>query len=251
MTWQKGAASSVGAGGGGSSPFASFYDERTAACTLDDLRKAVQQRDPLDRGCVCVSSVDGCNGPRNSSRMSLLLIDLPSRFNDPWALHLLSRLLRWDPHERISPREVRAHPYPTVTGQQHDDNDDLLTTVGPLTNTNQALEHAYFRGPYVSGVDGTEHATAQELAAHDRRVRNVFLPTRHPIQLLFLTSCSFSLFYYCFVSPRPSASAPRPWRPRSAGTAAASSSSSRQRSTRSTRSRRRAARRWPPRAKGS
>lgn len=31
---------------------------------------------------------------------------LHGRFNDPWALDLLSHLLRWHPHERIRPKEV-------------------------------------------------------------------------------------------------------------------------------------------------
>ncbi|CAN0467316.1 unnamed protein product, partial [Discosporangium mesarthrocarpum] len=48
-------------------------------------------------------------------------------FPDEWGLDLLGNLLRWDPIERISAEE--------------------------------ALEHAYFSGPYLSRVDGTAHAT--------------------------------------------------------------------------------------------
>lgn len=40
----------------------------------------MQQRDPLDKG-----------------------------FSDKWGLHLLSRLLQWDPRLRITAQEVTAH----------------------------------------------------------------------------------------------------------------------------------------------
>jgi hypothetical protein len=46
-------------------------------CTLEDLRKALQQRDPLDRG-----------------------------FSDRWGLQLISSLLEWNPLQRIKPAEV-------------------------------------------------------------------------------------------------------------------------------------------------
>jgi hypothetical protein len=46
-----------------------------------------------------------------------------------WGLHLLSRLLEWDPSQRMTLEEA-----------QH---------------------HAYFVGPYVSHVDGAEFATAK------------------------------------------------------------------------------------------
>lgn len=48
-------------------------------------------------------------------------------FPDQWGLDLLWRLLRWDPTERIS--------------------------------VSEALEHAYFAGPYRSRRDQTLHAT--------------------------------------------------------------------------------------------
>lgn len=48
-------------------------------------------------------------------------------FPDQWGLDLLWRLLRWDPMERIS--------------------------------VSEALEHAYFSGPYRSRRDGSLHAT--------------------------------------------------------------------------------------------
>jgi len=81
-------------------------DHLDIACTVQDLRRALQQRDPLDKG-----------------------------FHDVWGLDLLWRLLRWNPSERISARE--------------------------------ALNHAYFKGPYVSSIDGSHHATRSELKEYD------------------------------------------------------------------------------------
>ena len=87
-------------------------DGLEVSCTVQDLRRALQQRDPLDKG-----------------------------FHDVWGLDLLWRLLRWDPTQRISARE--------------------------------ALEHAYFKGPYVSSIDGSQHATPSELKAYDSRVEAI------------------------------------------------------------------------------
>ncbi|CAM9229893.1 unnamed protein product, partial [Ectocarpus fasciculatus] len=56
-------------------------------------------------------------------------------FHDPWGLDLLYRMLSFDPADRISLRDV--------------------------------LEHAYFRGPYTSRVDGTLHGTTQEAVLYD------------------------------------------------------------------------------------
>ena len=57
---------------------------------------------------------------------------------DKWGLDLLSRLLLFRPSERL-----------------------------PLT---EALDHAYFRGAYISEVDGSEHPTATDLYLHDLAV---------------------------------------------------------------------------------
>ena len=57
---------------------------------------------------------------------------------DKWGLDLLSRLLAFRPSDRL-----------------------------PLT---EALEHAYFRGAYISEIDGSEHPTAAELYLHDLAV---------------------------------------------------------------------------------
>lgn len=81
-------------------------------CTVQDFRRALQQRDPLDKG-----------------------------FHDVWGLDLLSRLLRWDPKKRISASE--------------------------------ALEHAYFKGPYVSYVDGSKHATLADLRDYESHMENI------------------------------------------------------------------------------
>jgi serine/threonine protein phosphatase PrpC/serine/threonine protein kinase len=59
-------------------------------------------------------------------------------FNDEWGLDLLQRLLNWDPAKRIAMAD--------------------------------ALHHAYFVGPYISTVDGSHHATKEELLAHDKRL---------------------------------------------------------------------------------
>jgi serine/threonine protein kinase len=67
-----------------------------AECGLQALRTAILRRDPLGIG-----------------------------FDDYWGLDLISRLLRWNPKERIDLR--------------------------------QAFKHAYFTGSYVSDIDGSEH----------------------------------------------------------------------------------------------
>jgi serine/threonine protein kinase len=62
---------------------------------------------------------------------------------------LISRLLRWDPDERIS--------------------------------LSEALDHAYFVGPYLSRVDGTEHATLKEMQAYDAELRRAAADAGHEI----------------------------------------------------------------------
>jgi serine/threonine protein phosphatase PrpC/serine/threonine protein kinase len=56
-------------------------------------------------------------------------------FHDLWGLDLLYRLLRWDPDQRM--------------------------------RIDDALRHAYFVGPYVSAVDGSEHATEDDMKTHE------------------------------------------------------------------------------------
>ena len=56
-------------------------------------------------------------------------------FNDKWGLDLLSRLLEFDPTRRI----------------------DMV----------EAVNHAYFNGPYKSEYDGSEHATENELLLYE------------------------------------------------------------------------------------
>ena len=75
-------------------------------CGLTGLSKAILRRDPLGIG-----------------------------FDEYWGLDLLSRLLRWNPADRIS----------------------MLS----------AFKHAYFTGPYVSDIDGSEHGTEEDLTNHN------------------------------------------------------------------------------------
>ncbi|OQR96554.1 protein phosphatase 1L-like protein [Achlya hypogyna] len=56
-------------------------------------------------------------------------------FQDAWGLNLLYKLLQWDPAKRISAAD--------------------------------ALQHAYFRGPYVCGETGRAFATRAELEVHE------------------------------------------------------------------------------------
>ena len=51
--------------------------------------------------------------------------------------------------------------------------DDQLIDHSKPPIQKKALEHAYFRGPYVSRLDGSEHPTRRDLEAHDRKVRTV------------------------------------------------------------------------------
>ncbi|CAM9227026.1 unnamed protein product [Ectocarpus sp. 4 AP-2014] len=75
-------------------------------------------------------------------------------FPDQWGLDLLWRLLRWDPMSRIS--------------------------------ASDALEHAYFVGPYLSRRDGTLHATQRDAMEYDgwftgsRRISPRALAPRSP-----------------------------------------------------------------------
>lgn len=62
-------------------------------------------------------------------------------FPDQWGLDLLWRLLRWDPMERIS--------------------------------VSEALEHAYFVGPYRSRRDGSLHATQRYVRIVQRLQRRM------------------------------------------------------------------------------
>jgi hypothetical protein len=78
------------------------------ACSVHQLAKAIQRRDPLGTGYHA------------------------------YGIDLLHRLLKWTPSERI-----------TLHG---------------------ALTHAYFVGPYVSGLDGSEHMTAADLEKHHAHV---------------------------------------------------------------------------------
>lgn len=86
-----------------------FFDQsvslsKNTNCGISELYHAILRRDPLGLG-----------------------------FSNPWGLDLLSRLLHFDPLQRI----------------------DL----------NEALLHAYFKGPYVCEQDGSLHATPKDL--HD------------------------------------------------------------------------------------
>lgn len=76
-------------------------------CGLEELSKAILKRDPLAIG-----------------------------LRDKWALDLLSRLLRFDPLQRI--------------------------------NLSDALNHAYFHGAYICERDGLEFATSEDLAQHSQ-----------------------------------------------------------------------------------
>ena len=67
---------------------------------------------------------------------------------------------------------IHTHPHPHTHTRTH-------TKQHPQK---QALEHAYFHGPHVSKLDGSEHATPRELAAHERTVRlSVYAPPPPPI----------------------------------------------------------------------
>lgn len=69
-------------------------------------------------------------------------------FPDPWGLDLLWRLLRWDPMERIS--------------------------------VSDALEHAYFAGPYRSRRDGSLHATQRYLPQYRTISHDIYTYMRLP-----------------------------------------------------------------------
>jgi serine/threonine protein phosphatase PrpC/serine/threonine protein kinase len=59
-------------------------------------------------------------------------------FSDPWGLDLLRRLLHWEPRHRMSMKD--------------------------------AMKHAYFTGPYMSFVDGSEHATEYDMLRHNDEI---------------------------------------------------------------------------------
>ena len=72
-------------------------------------------------------------------------------FHEPWGLDLLYRLLSFNPSERLTLQE--------------------------------ALDHAYFKGPHRSDIDGSTHGTRKELLQH-----NCILTSKSPTEICFETA---------------------------------------------------------------
>ncbi|CAK4391457.1 unnamed protein product [Aphanomyces euteiches] len=106
-----------------------------SACNFGTFNTTIQQRDPLGIG-----------------------------FQDSWGLHLLWKLLQWDPEKRITARD--------------------------------ALNHAYFQGPYVCSESQRAFPTLQELKLHQAFLeskraakRDTFIQRIYELPTEFYCSC--------------------------------------------------------------